>query len=78
MEPREILCEGYDISRSGAIIGKHVARQGMPILSAQRDEPIRDVDTGWHSPAAFTTTHLTMVSFGALRALSILITLFFK
>ena len=43
----KVLCQGYDISRSGAIICKHVARQGLPILHAQRDGPVRDLDTGW-------------------------------
>ena len=43
----EVLCQGEDIGGSGAIVCKHVARQGSPILFACRDNPVRDVDTGW-------------------------------
>jgi hypothetical protein len=43
----EILSQGYDIADSAAIVCKHVAKDGLPIRLARRDEPVHDVDTGW-------------------------------
>ena len=43
----EILSLGYNIADSAAIVCTHVARDGLPIRLARRDEPVHDVDTGW-------------------------------
>jgi hypothetical protein len=43
----EILCQGYDISRSAAILCAHVADGKLPMPCAVRDEPNHAVDTGW-------------------------------
>jgi hypothetical protein len=43
----EILSQGYDIADSAAIVCTHVAKQGLPIRLARRDEPVHEVDTGW-------------------------------
>jgi len=45
--PSEILSQGYDIADSAAIVCTHVAKDGLPIRLARRDEPVHDVDTGW-------------------------------
>ena len=45
--PAEILSQGDDIADSAAIVCTHVARDGLPIRLARRDEPVHDVDTGW-------------------------------
>jgi hypothetical protein len=43
----EILSQGHDIAASAALVCVHVARQGLPIRLARRDEPVHEVDTGW-------------------------------
>ncbi len=47
MLSQEVYSQGYDIARSAAIICKHVAREGRPILLATRDEPVEEADSGW-------------------------------
>ncbi|HEY7116280.1 MAG TPA: DUF2185 domain-containing protein [Tepidisphaeraceae bacterium] len=46
-DPIPILSQGHDIAASAALVCVHVAKQGLPIRLARRDEPIHEVDTGW-------------------------------